>query len=102
MTDNEMLKQIFEKVTDLDAKVSGLDTKVSGLDAKVSSLESDMKTVKNRLDKIDSEVSALRVGQIELHKEIKQVDKRVSETYNLALEAWGTSTENRKWLETAN
>ena len=81
MTDNEMLCKILESV---------------------NNLESDMKAANNRLDKIDSEVSSLRAGQIEIRKEIKQVDKRVSDTYNLALDAWGTSAENRKWLETAN
>ena len=58
--------------------------------------------INNRLDKIESEVSALKQGQLDIRKEIKQVDKRVSDTYNLALEAWGTSTENRKWLEKVN
>ena len=81
MTDNEMLCKILESV---------------------NNLESDMKAANNRLDKIDSEVSSLKAGQIEIRKEIKQVDKRVSDTYNLALDAWGTSAENRKWLETAN
>ena len=48
-----------------------------------------------RLDKLESEVSALQ-------QNIKKVDKRVSDTYDLALEAWGQSTENRSWLEKVN
>lgn len=55
-----------------------------------------------RLDKLDSEVSSLRAGQLEIRKDIKNVDRKVSDTYNLALEAWGTSTENRVWLEGIN
>ena len=58
--------------------------------------------VENRLDKVESQVSALRAGQMELRKELKEVNIKVSKTYDLALEAWGTSIENRKWLEATN
>lgn len=53
----------------------------------------------NRMDKLESQVSALRAGQLELRKGLKEVEFKVSETYQLALDAWGTSTENRRWLE---
>lgn len=95
MTDNEMLNRILESVNNLGSDMRDVKQKVSGL-------ESDMKAANNRLDKIDSEVSSLKAGQIEIRKEIRQVDKRVSDTYNLALDAWGTCAENRNWLETAN
>ena len=52
-----------------------------------------------RLEKVESQVSALRSGQIETRKEIKEVSIKVSETYALALDSWGQSSENRKWLE---
>lgn len=52
-----------------------------------------------RLEKVESQVSALRSGQIETRKEIKEVSIKVSETYDLALDSWGQSSENRKWLE---
>lgn len=58
--------------------------------------------VESRLDKLESQVSALTVGQAEIRKDLKTLDKKITETYNLALDAWGQSTENRKWLETAN
>lgn len=55
--------------------------------------------VDQRLEKVESQVSALRSGQIETRKEIKEVSIKVSETYDLALDSWGQSSENRKWLE---
>ena len=109
MTDNEMLNKILELVNNLGSDVQDVKQKVSGLESdmqnvkqKVSGLESEMKMANNRLDKIESEISALRAGQIDIRKEIKQVDKKVSDTYNLALDARGTSAENRKCPETAN
>ena len=41
----------------------------------------------------------LKAGQRELKKEIMELKDKVTVTYNLALEAWGQSTENRVWLE---
>ena len=55
--------------------------------------------IENRLDRVESEVSSLKSGQLEIRKELKEVDRKVSDTYDLALEAWGKSTENRRWLE---
>ena len=54
------------------------------------------------IDKLESEVSALRVGQREIRKELKAVNDKVSDAYQLVLDAWATSAENRKWLDSAN
>ena len=37
----------------------------------------------NRLDKMDSEVSSLKAGQLEIRKYLKNVDKKVSATYDV-------------------
>lgn len=58
-----------------------------------------LQPINNRLDKLESEMSAMRVGQMELKKEIREVKHKVNDTYELALDAWGTSTENRVWLQ---
>lgn len=62
-----------------------------------------LEPINRRLDKLEFKVNALRSGQIDIRKDIKAIDIKVSETYDIALDAWGTSTENREWLEsTAN
>lgn len=65
----------------------------------IHSVKDDIRKIDTRLEKVESQVSALRNGQIEIRKEIKEVSIRVSDTYELALESWGQGTENRKWLE---
>lgn len=55
-------------------------------------LNESLKPINDRLDKIESDVSALKVSQ-------RAIKDKVTDTYNLALEAWGQSTENRHWLE---
>lgn len=81
---------------DIQTLANLIDTK---LDQKLQPINNELNNINSRLDKIESEVSALHANQIEFNKELKKLDRKVSDTYELALEAWGTSTENRMWLE---
>lgn len=58
-----------------------------------------LQPINTRLDRIESEVSALKAGQRELKKEVREIKDKVNDIYDLALDAWGQSTENRYWLE---
>ncbi|MBD5464980.1 MAG: hypothetical protein HDR22_04045 [Lachnospiraceae bacterium] len=89
---NEDLKAIATLLEPINNHLDGVDNRLDGMDNRLNQMN-------NRLEKVESQVSALRAGQIELRKEIKEVDIKVGLTYQLALDAWGTSTENRKWLE---
>ncbi|MCM1065168.1 MAG: hypothetical protein NC420_12030 [Eubacterium sp.] len=72
------------------------------MDQKIHPINDRLDRIEIRLDKLESDVSALKVGQAELSRHLTEIDKKVSYTYQLALDAWGTSTENRTWLETGN
>ena len=73
---------------------------IAGLmEQKLQPINNRLDKMDNRLDKLESEVSGLKAGQITLRKELREVNHKVSDTYELALEAWGKSTENRNWLE---
>ena len=69
--DNEKLDLILEKLNSLDKRMGNLEKKVSRLE----------------------------VGQSEIKKELYMIDRRIADTYKLALDAWGQSTENRVLLE---
>lgn len=70
MTDNELLAALSEM---MDQKIA---------------------PIKDRLDKIESDTSSLRVGQIKISRELKEV-------HELALDAWGHSIENRNLINNA-
>lgn len=94
---NEDLQAIASLIDDrLDKK---LDEKLQPINNRLDKIESDMSGVSNRLDKLESGMSGIRASQIEIRKEIKAVDDKVTDTYELALDAWGKSSENRTWLE---
>ena len=94
---NEDLQAIASLIDDkLDKK---LDEKLQPISNRLDKIESDMSGVNNRLDRLESDISGLKASQIEIRKEVKAVHDKVTDTYELALDAWGKSTENRTWLE---
>ena len=89
---DQKLQPINNELDNINSRLDKMDSRLDGMDSRLDKMDS-------RLDKIESEVSALHANQIEFNKELKKLDCKVSDTYELALEAWGTSTENRMWLE---
>ncbi len=69
------------------------------MDERLDGMDNHFDRIENRLDRVESEVSSLKSGQLEIRKGLKEVERKVTGTYDLALEAWGKSTENRRWLE---
>lgn len=55
--------------------------------------------MKKELQEVRQKVNRLEVGQSEVKRELFRIDRKISDTYNLALDAWGQSAENREWLE---
>ena len=93
MQDNELLQAISDIMDKkLDERLTPINTRLDNMDT--------------RLEKLEADTSALKAGQNrivekqrELRQDIKKLDDKVTNTYDLALDAWGTSTENRNWLE---
>lgn len=48
---------------------------------------------------LKAKVDKLLLGQLEIQKEMYMLDRKISDTYNVVLDALGTSAENRIWLE---
>ena len=69
------------------------------LQAIAALMDNKLQPINNRLERLESEFSGLRTGQVSIRKELKEVHHKVSDTYELALDAWGKSAENRTWLE---
>lgn len=83
----------------LDLKLEPIHSRLDNVESRLDRVESRLDRVENRLDKLESEVSGLKIGQVEIKNNIIELDRKISDTYQLALDAWGTSTENRTWLE---
>lgn len=100
----EKLEQKLEEKLNakFDEKLEPINNRLDRIEGRLDKVEGKIEKIENRLDKVESEVSSLKAGQIEIRKDIQKVDAKVSETYDIALDAWGRSKENRNWLENAN
>ncbi|MCB6611094.1 hypothetical protein V3C10_14445 [[Clostridium] symbiosum] len=86
----------FNKINE---RLEVLDTRVEDLDHRMENVERRMESVESRLDKLESDTASLKARQLSLRKDIKILDQKVQGTYELALEAWGKSTENRMLIQ---
>ena len=73
-------------------KLDLLLTEIQSIKGKMQDMKSKMQSMKEKIDK-------LSMGQLEIKKEIYMLNRKISDTYNVALDALGTSAENRTWLE---
>jgi len=87
-----LLQPIYKRLDGIDGRLYGIDVPLNHIDERLDGVD-------GRLDKLEIDMSAMKAGQREMRKDLKRLELTVSDTYTLALEAWGTSTENRKWLE---
>ena len=93
------LNRIDERLDHMDSRLNRMDERLDHMDERLDHMDERLDQVDNRLDRLESNVSALKTGQIDLRQCLKEVNLKVSDTYKLALDAWGTSMENRNWLE---
>lgn len=85
MTDSEKMDLILSKLTNFDERFD--------------KIESEIKDMKSEIQSMKTKIDKLSLSQLEIQKEIYIINRRISDTYNVALDALGTSAENRTWLE---
>lgn len=66
---------------------------------KLDLLISEMQSMKSEIQSMKEKIDKLALGQLEIEKEIYILNRRLTDTYNVALDALGTSAENRRWIE---
>lgn len=81
MADNELLQKILTEMQDMKA---------------------EMQNQKKDILEIKQKINRIEVGQSEMKRELFRIDRKISDTYNLSLDALGMSTENREWLESGS
>lgn len=74
-------------------KLDLIISEMQGMKADIQGIKADIQGMKTKIDK-------LALGQLAIKKDIYMIERRINDTYNVALDALGMSAENRKWLET--
>lgn len=88
-----------EKLDALDKRLDMVDKRLDMTEERLDMADGRLKAVNSGQEKAESCVSAIRRTMAEMRRELKAVSDRGSNTYQLALDAWGQSTENRKMLD---
>ena len=65
----------------------------------IQSIKGEMQDMKSKMQSMKEKIDKLSMGQLEIKKEIYMLNRKISDTYNVALDVLGTSAENRTWLE---
>lgn len=81
MADNELLQKILTEMQDMKA---------------------EMQNQKKDILEIKQKINRIEVGQSEMKRELFRIDRKISDTYNLSLDALGMSTETKEWLESGS
>lgn len=80
------------KLQPIDHRLGNVENRLENVENRLGKVENRLGNVENRLERLRSEVSAVKGDLIKL-------ERRISDAYQLALDAWGIGTENRSWLE---
>lgn len=89
-----------EKIAPINSHLDKIEKRLDRVEDRLEAMETRMHSMEGRMDRLESDVSSLKSGMLETRKELHVVSQKVDDTYQLALDAWGSSSENRKWLET--
>lgn len=92
MTDSEKLDLLLTKVQGMETEMQGMKEDMQGMKTEMQGIKDEVQGMKKKLDKLSS-------GQLEIRKEIIMLNRKISDTYEVALDALGTSTQNREWLQ---
>ena len=105
MTDSQKLDLILAELTGLKENGNSLKEEVTSLREDVTSLREDVNTLKEDVNtlkletaRMNGEINGLKNGQLLIRRDIKDMKNKLENTYQLALEAWGNSIENRELL----
>ena len=69
------------------------------LQALASLLDKKLQPINDRLDRIEGRLDNLEGIQAEIKRELIIIDRKNSDTYKVARDAWVLGTENRAWLQ---
>ncbi len=101
MTENEKLDLILAGMQDMKAGMQDMKAGMQDMKAEMQDMKAEMQDMKNDVREIRQKVNRLEVAQADIKRELFRIDRKISDTYNLALDAWGQGVENKEWLEGA-
>lgn len=88
-------EKIDERFDKMDQRMDAMDERFDKIDQRFESLERKVTDIDLRLEHVESDVSSLKVGQIRMNDWLTKIDKKLDDTYTLALDNWGQIEESK-------
>ncbi|MBO5093988.1 MAG: hypothetical protein J6C33_06490 [Lachnospiraceae bacterium] len=82
----------------LSPRFDAIDKKFEGVTQRLDAHDKRFDRLELRVEHLESDISALRYGQLDLKKEIKTVYQKVEEAYDFALDNFGQIEESKTRL----
>ena len=98
MIESEM-QSMKTEMQGIKTEIQGTKTEMQGIKTEMQGMKTEMQGIKTEIQGMKQKIDKLSLGQLEIKKEIFMLNRKISDTYNVALDALGTSTVNRAWLE---
>ena len=83
------------KFDGIDKRFESIDKRFESMDKQLVSLDNKVEGINLRLEHVESDVAALKSGQLNFNKMLKKVSDKVDATYELALDNWGQIEESK-------
>nr|WP_296488885.1 hypothetical protein [uncultured Acetatifactor sp.] len=93
------LDAIETRLDKVEGRLDAMETRLDKVEGRLDAMEIRLEKVEGRLDRLETDVAAVKKGLTEVRGAQIKIDRRISDIYNLALDAWGQGVENRAWLQ---
>lgn len=88
-------EKIDHRLDAVDERLDAMDERFDKMDQRFDSLEKTVTGIDLRLEHVESDVSSLKVGQIQMNDRLNRIEKKLDDTYILALDNWGQIEESK-------
>ena len=76
-------------------RFEGIDKQFESIDKQLDSMEQKIEGIDIRLEHVENDIKSLKIGQLNLRKELKTVSYKVDATYEHDLDNWTLIQESK-------
>ena len=89
------LDSIEHRLDSVELRLDSMEHRLDSVELRLDSMEHRLDSTEHRLGKLDADIAELKIGQSRITGDLIKLDRKMTDTYNLALDAWGRGVENR-------
>ncbi len=111
MTDSEKLDLLLAEMQEMKTEMNDIKKEMNDIKKETNDIKKETNDIKKEMngikkemntkfDEVNKRLGKLEVEQAGITKELYMINRKISDTDGVALDALASTAENRKWLET--